>query len=116
MTSKAMQTVMNIKVIEGADKYPDRIIFELATHAAMLQHIRKVYLASTSGNSGDYIPFLMLEAISDDEARIDDDAFQMEIVMNELFNNRRFDLRVMPPGPWWAQVKPVAQIIRDLNS
>lgn len=115
MTNKAMQTIINIKVVEGADKYPDRVISELTTHAAMLQHIRKVYLASTSGNSGDYIPYLLLEAISDDEARIDDDAFQMETVMNEIFSNQRFHIRVMPSGPWWEQVKPVAQIVRDLN-
>lgn len=116
MVNPQASALVSIKIVDGADHYPKRVIEELATLTAMLRNIRKVYLVTTKSDAGDYVPLLMMEAVGDSERRIDDDVFVLESAMNVLFRDVLYEIQVLPQGPWWEQIKPIAQVVRDLNS
>lgn len=110
------RTLLSIKIVDGADQYPERVIAELGSLASKLEHIRKIYLVTTKNETGEEIPLLMMESVGNSERAIDDDAFILDCAMNEIFRENSYDLQLLPHGPWWEQVKPIAQVVRDLNS
>lgn len=116
MVNTQARALLSIKIVDGANQYPERVIDELGSLAAMLQNIRKVYLVTTKSDAGDEVPLLMMEGVGESERRIEDDAFVLDCAMNVLFRDEAYEMQLLPQGPWWEQVKPIAQIVRDLNS